>query len=120
MFISYSSRDAGLAAELNDALGRASFATWFAPRDVEPGASFAEGIEAGIRDAALREAAIDWRIADPDGDLSAEVERVENIFRSEIGQWGQVVVKAAPPASPAAPRSQTGGADSPEGAPRDA
>jgi hypothetical protein len=53
IFISYSSRDAGLAAELNDALCRASFATWFAPRDVEPGASFAEGIEAGIRDAAL-------------------------------------------------------------------
>jgi hypothetical protein len=64
----------------------------------------------------LREAAIDWRIADPDSDLTAEVERVENIFRSEIGQWGQLVVKAAPLTSPA---SATGGDNTPEGAPRD-
>jgi hypothetical protein len=68
----------------------------------------------------LREAAIDWRIADPDRDLTAAVERVENIFRSEIGQWGQLVVKAAPAAPPTSQASPTGGADSPEGAPRDA
>jgi hypothetical protein len=58
----------------------------------------------------LEEAAIDWRIADPHGDLTAEVERVEGIFRSEIGQWGQLVVKAATPAP-------TGGDHAPEGGP---
>ena len=43
----------------------------------------------------LKEAAIDWREADPDGDLTAEVERVEDVFRSERGQWGQLIVKSA-------------------------
>lgn len=42
----------------------------------------------------LEEAAIDWQVADSGTDLSAEVERVEAIFRSEVGQWGQLVVKA--------------------------
>jgi hypothetical protein len=53
----------------------------------------------------LKEAAIDWREADPDGDLTAEVERVEDVFRSERGQWGQLIVRSAaePPASPKPP-----------------
>jgi conflict system pore-forming effector with SLATT domain len=51
----------------------------------------------------LEEAAIDWRAADPGADLASDLERVEGIFRSEIGQWGQLVVKAgAPPSPPAA------------------
>ena len=49
----------------------------------------------------LDEAAIDWRTVDLDQDLTADVERVENIFRSERGRWGQLIVKSgAPPASP--------------------
>jgi len=53
----------------------------------------------------LKEAAIDWREADPNGDLTTEVERVEDVFRSERGQWGQLIVKSAaqPPASPKSP-----------------
>jgi hypothetical protein len=62
----------------------------------------------------LEEAAIDWRIADPDTDLTTDVERVESIFRSEIGQWGQLVVKAAAPAPPPA---GTGGDHAPEDTP---
>jgi hypothetical protein len=50
----------------------------------------------------LKEAAIDWKVAEPNADLTPEVERVEGIFRSEIGQWGQLVVKAATPAPPPA------------------
>jgi hypothetical protein len=42
----------------------------------------------------LEEAAIDWHGADPDRDPTADVERVENIFRSERGQWGQLIVKS--------------------------
>lgn len=59
----------------------------------------------------LQEADIDWRDADPSADLTAEVERVEGIFRSEIGQWGQLIVKSAappPPASGAEPVSPAG------------
>ena len=49
----------------------------------------------------LEEAAIDWRMVDLDQDLTADVERVENIFRSERGQWGQLIVKSgAAQASP--------------------
>ena len=53
----------------------------------------------------LKEAAIDWREADPAGDLTSEVERVEDVFRSERGQWGQLIVRSAvePPAAPASP-----------------
>lgn len=48
----------------------------------------------------LREAAIDWRDLDPDDDHTREVERVEGIFRSEIGQWGQLIVKDAAAEAP--------------------
>lgn len=48
----------------------------------------------------LDEAEIDWDAADPNADISAEIERVEAIFRSEIGQWGQLVVKSATPTQP--------------------
>jgi SMODS and SLOG-associating 2TM effector domain 1 len=49
----------------------------------------------------LKEAAIDWREAEPEGDLTAEVERVEDVFRSERGQWGQLIVKSAAQPPPA-------------------
>lgn len=44
----------------------------------------------------LEEAEIDWSVVNP-GALTDEVERVEGIFRSEIGQWGQLIVKTRPP-----------------------
>jgi hypothetical protein len=47
----------------------------------------------------LEEAAIDW---DESGaDIADEIERVEWIFRSERGQWGQLVVKSATSTQPA-------------------
>jgi conflict system pore-forming effector with SLATT domain len=46
----------------------------------------------------LEEAEIDWDAVEPDADVTAEIERVESIFRCEIGQWGQLVVKSATPA----------------------
>jgi hypothetical protein len=48
----------------------------------------------------LEEAALDWRDLDPAADHTAEVERVKGVFRSERGQWGQLVVKSAAPVSP--------------------
>jgi hypothetical protein len=41
----------------------------------------------------LEEAAIDWD--EPHARIADEIERVEWIFRSERGQWGQLVVKTA-------------------------
>lgn len=49
----------------------------------------------------LDEAALDWD--EPGGDLTAEVERVEGIFRSETGQWGQLSVRSADVRRPPAP-----------------
>jgi hypothetical protein len=43
----------------------------------------------------LGEAEVDWDSADPEGDLSAEVDRVEAVFDRENGQWGQLVVENA-------------------------
>jgi len=48
----------------------------------------------------LEEAALDWRDLDPAADPTEEVERVESVFRSERGQWGQLVVKSAAPVPP--------------------
>jgi hypothetical protein len=48
----------------------------------------------------LEEAAIDWRSVDPEADLTADVERVESIFRSERGQWGQLVLRSGAAAVP--------------------
>lgn len=47
----------------------------------------------------LEEAGIDWD--EPGADLAREIERVEWVFRSERGQWGQLVVKAASATDPA-------------------
>ena len=49
------------------------------------------------------QAKLDWQDLDPDSVSVAEFERVEDVFRSERGQWGQLVVKSAAPAPPAAP-----------------
>ncbi|CAA9445793.1 MAG: hypothetical protein AVDCRST_MAG66-4593 [uncultured Pseudonocardia sp.] len=45
----------------------------------------------------LAEAATDWDVAGPE-DLAPEIDRVEEIFRTETGQWGQLVVESAGPA----------------------
>ena len=47
----------------------------------------------------LDEAAIDWD--EPSAKTADEIERVECIFRSERGQWGQLVVKTATSTQPA-------------------
>ena len=59
-------------------------------------------LEKLYRDAArnLEEAKADWEDVDPDAVPEAEVVRVEDVFRSERGQWGQLVVKSAPPKAP--------------------
>ncbi|MFL6137532.1 MAG: SLATT domain-containing protein [Frankiaceae bacterium] len=43
----------------------------------------------------LQEAEIDWDAVTTEDDLVALVQRVEQIFRSENGQWGQLVLKSA-------------------------
>ena len=55
----------------------------------------------------LEEAKVDWEDVDPDTVPEREVERVEDVFRSERGQWGQLVVKSAAPARPARPPRPT-------------
>ena len=62
-------------------------------------------LEKLYRDAArnLDEARVDWEDVDPEVVPEAEVERAEDVFRSERGQWGQLVVKSAPPAPAATP-----------------
>lgn len=54
----------------------------------------------------LRAAEIDWNSADPDGDLEAELRRVERIFRAENGQWGQLAIESSPTVAPAEPDGQ--------------
>jgi SMODS and SLOG-associating 2TM effector domain 1 len=51
----------------------------------------------------LEEARLDWEDLDPEKVAVGEFERVEDVFRSERGQWGQLVVKSPAPASPATP-----------------
>jgi hypothetical protein len=51
----------------------------------------------------LEEAKVDWEDVDPEKVPVEEVERVEDVFRSERGQWGQLVGESAVPAPPAPP-----------------
>jgi len=51
----------------------------------------------------LEEAKLDWQDVDPATVPAAEIDRVEDVFRSERGQWGQLVVKSAAPATPPSP-----------------
>jgi hypothetical protein len=53
----------------------------------------------------LDEAGIDWD--EPGTDVAREIERVEWVFRSERGQWGQLVVKAASATDPAGEDRET-------------
>ena len=50
----------------------------------------------------LAQAEIDWSTGRPEADLGRDVDRVETIFTSEIGQWGQLVSEAAAEAARAA------------------
>jgi hypothetical protein len=63
----------------------------------------------------LEEAKVDWEDVDPATIPAAEVARVEDVFRSERGQWGQLVVKQAPalPVTPAAPKPAPSAPDAP-------
>jgi hypothetical protein len=65
-------------------------------------------LEKLYRDAArnLEEAKADWEDVDPDAIPEAEVVRVEDVFRSERGQWGQLIVKSAAAPPPKAPSPQ--------------
>jgi hypothetical protein len=57
-----------------------------------------------FEDAALNLSAakIDWDAMEPDRDATADVERVEKIFRTENGQWGQLVTEGAVKGTPTA------------------
>jgi TolB-like protein/Flp pilus assembly protein TadD len=48
VFVSYASQDAAVAAALVEALERHGFACWIAPRDVRPGAQYADAIVRAI------------------------------------------------------------------------
>jgi TolB-like protein/Flp pilus assembly protein TadD len=48
VFVSYASQDAAVASALVEALERHSFACWIAPRDVKPGAQYADAIVRAI------------------------------------------------------------------------
>jgi TIR domain len=50
LFISYASHDAEIAQEACSALERAGFASWMAPRDVKPGAQYADAIVGAINE----------------------------------------------------------------------
>jgi hypothetical protein len=51
VFISYASQDAAIANAVVTALERAGISCWIAPRDVTPGALYADGIIRAINDA---------------------------------------------------------------------
>jgi TolB-like protein len=51
VFVSYASQDAAVAAALVEALERRSIACWIAPRDVKPGALYADAIVRAINEA---------------------------------------------------------------------
>ena len=48
----------------------------------------------------LAAAAVDWRHPTADVSLEKEVERVERIFTTERGQWGQLLVPSRTPEQP--------------------
>ena len=74
-------------------------------------------LEALALDAArnLEEAKVDWEDVDPTTIPVDEIARVEDVFRSERGQWGQLVVKQAPslPTAPASTKPAPGAPDGP-------
>jgi hypothetical protein len=48
----------------------------------------------------LEAAEDDWNELGPDDDLAAALGTVEQVFRTENGQWGQLVIQGAPPDLP--------------------
>jgi hypothetical protein len=54
----------------------------------------------------LEEAEIVWDAAGPDGDLAPKLKRVEQIFRTENGQWGQLVIEGTPKGDPTGPKGE--------------
>jgi SMODS and SLOG-associating 2TM effector domain 1 len=49
----------------------------------------------------LAAAAVDWDAAHSDAEIETGIERVEQILRTENGQWGQLVVQGTPKEQPA-------------------
>jgi hypothetical protein len=60
----------------------------------------------------LEEAKLDWQDLPPETVPAADFERIEDVFRSERGQWGQLVVKSAA-ATPGATTAAAPGAQPP-------
>ncbi len=115
---------AGVVGQFADGTGRAAWAVVAAVLASLAGAVTAyealigfPQLEKLFADAAhnLEEAEIDWDEAAGGAAEDREIDRVEQIFRSEIGQWGQLVVKSAPSAEPPAERPADGGAPPPDG-----
>jgi hypothetical protein len=48
----------------------------------------------------LAEAEIDWNAPPKGSDVNSDIERVEQIFRVENGQWGQLTVEGTPTQAP--------------------
>lgn len=61
----------------------------------------------------LAEAELDWDDTSPPADIAAEMHRVEEVLRSENGQWGQLVVESAT-AVASGPEPAAARADGPE------
>jgi hypothetical protein len=102
---------AGIAGQLVAGTGRAGLSVIAAVLAALAGAVTAYETLIGFpklkklyEDAALNLSAarIDLDAIEPDGDVTAEVERVETIFRTENGQWGQLVAESAAKGTPAA------------------
>ncbi|HEY0453716.1 SLATT domain-containing protein [Actinophytocola sp.] len=94
---------AGVAGQIADGAARAAFAIGAAICAALAGVVVAFGALIGFprlsklyEDAWLNlaEAEIDWDALDPHGDVAGGIDRVEEIFRKENGQWGQLVVQA--------------------------
>ncbi len=56
----------------------------------------------------LTRAKIDWIGLEDDADDAAEVARVEEIFQTENGQWGQLEVETAPAVAPPETKGEAG------------
>jgi len=54
----------------------------------------------------LRAAEIDWTAVGPHDDVAAELGQVEQVLRTENGQWGQLVIEGTPKAPTAGTQGQ--------------
>jgi hypothetical protein len=106
---------AGIVGQLFSGTGRAGLSVGAAVLAALAGAVTAFEVLIGFpqlkklyEDAALNlaTAEIDWDNAEAGSDVLADTERVEKIFRTENGQWGQLVTKSAAKDTPAASKDK--------------